>query len=135
MQKILFLLPLLLSLHLFLNYFLHHLELSFEILNLIIFHLLFDFHASVFLWNFNLLQLFLRFEVLLRFDGWFFNNFWANVYSRLLLRLGIEMGHFCFELKVSLLTEMEPLIVEEDGALSKSETEDVEIRCLSFIKL
>lgn len=47
MQKILFLLPLLLGLHLFLNYFLHHLELSFEILNLFIFYLLFDFHASL----------------------------------------------------------------------------------------
>lgn len=57
------------------------------------------------------------------------------MYSRLLLRLGIEMGHFCFELKVSLFAEMEPLIVEEDGALSKSETEDVEVRCLSLVKL
>jgi hypothetical protein len=47
MQKILFLLPLLLGLHLFFNYFLDHLELSFEILNLFIFHLLFDFHASL----------------------------------------------------------------------------------------
>lgn len=45
------------------------------------------------------------------------------------------MSIFFLKLIISGLAEMEPLVVQKDTALSQSQTKDMQIRSLSFIKL